>query len=79
MFYVENQSVVQWGVKLEPGCPEDPPVVVADENGKPEEWITENETTSEFAIQMFLFSIKWSEKNPGWASGSLTPPALDVI
>jgi hypothetical protein len=68
VFYVENQSVVRWGVRLSERGQEDPPVVVEDEEA-PGRWRTENASTSEFALQMLVFSAKWSSGNKCWASG----------
>lgn len=68
VFYVENQAVVRWGIHVADLSLEDPPVVVEDVNRRGK-WIMENQSTSEFALEMLVFAVKWSNRNCGWASG----------
>ena len=78
IFYVENQAVVQWGIRVSDLPLDDPPVFVSsiDECGV---WIEENETTSMFALQMLLFCVKFAKCNPGWGNGCLNEAAIKAI
>lgn len=78
VFYVENQSVVRWGVPLSERGHEDPPVVVEDDES-PGRWLTENASTSEFALQMLVSSAKWSRGNKCWANGGADEAAVRLI
>lgn len=78
VFYVENQSVVRWGVQLSEQGHEDPPVVVEDDEA-PGQWRTENASTSEFALQMLVLSAKWSRGNKCWANGGADEAAVRLI
>ncbi|MCP5119835.1 MAG: SMI1/KNR4 family protein, partial [bacterium] len=67
VFLIENQSVVDWGIR-EAACGlEDPPVFVssADDSGQ---WIQENPSVSEFALQFLASCVKWSSSR-WWATG----------
>ena len=52
--YCENQGVVHWGIKPDDLQLPDPPVYLNDDgmHGEPQALIRENETLSEFALQM---------------------------
>lgn len=78
VFYVENQSVVRWGIPLQTLAHNDPPVVVESADS-PVRWIDENATTSEFALQMLVFSSKWSDGNRYWANGAADGKAVRLI
>jgi len=55
-FYYENQGVVTWGIKPDDLHLPDPPVYLNDSgmHNEPQELIRENETLSEFALQMAI-------------------------
>lgn len=78
IFYIENQSVVRWGVPLSERGQDDPPVVVEDDEPLGG-WRTENASTSEFALQMLVFSAKWSSRNECWASGATDEAVVSLI
>ena len=78
IFYVENQSVVRWGVRLDDFAIEDPPVVI-DWYDNSLVWPIESPSVSEFAIQMFCSCLKWSSENQGWANGLAPPDAVAAI
>ncbi|MBX7223642.1 MAG: SMI1/KNR4 family protein [Blastocatellia bacterium] len=66
--YIENQAVVEWGIRRADLDRDDPPVFVSDieEQGL---WHRQNPTVSEFALQMFVFQLKWSNRNRCYANG----------
>jgi hypothetical protein len=78
VFYVENQSVVRWGIRQSERGQDDPPVVVEDDES-PGRWLTENGSTSEFALQMLVFSAKWSSRNTCWANGGADEDVVRLI
>ena len=69
--YSENQGVVWWGIKPEDLHLPDPPVYLNDDelHEGPRELIQENDTVSEFALQMTICELLVSRCFP---SGSLT-------
>jgi hypothetical protein len=78
IFYMENQAVVRWGIRVADHQSEDPAVFVssADEPGV---WIEEDGSTSLFALQMLIYCIKWSSDNRCWANGCPTDLALGAL
>ncbi|MBA2682168.1 MAG: hypothetical protein H0U76_27720 [Ktedonobacteraceae bacterium] len=57
IFYLENQSVVAWGIALNDLGSPDPPVSVDlgyASHGRAHQWVEENRTVSEFLFQMVL-------------------------
>lgn len=73
---VENQGVVEWGIRVQDLALEDPPVVVSDSQGD-KAWLVESATTSGFAIQFALMSVKWAA--PHSANGQGTDEAFAAI
>jgi hypothetical protein len=51
--------------------------VVEDES--PGQWLTENASMSEFALQMLVFSAKWSSGNKYWANGGADEATIRLI
>jgi hypothetical protein len=78
VFYVENQCVVRWGVRLSESNREDPPVVVEDDDS-PGRWLLGNASISEFALQMLVSSTKWSRRNRCWANAGVDEAAVRLI
>jgi hypothetical protein len=78
VFYVENQSVIRWGIRLSDVRQDDPPVVVEDDESRGQ-WLTENTTTSEFALEMLVFAAKWSKTNKCWGNGGANEAAVRLI
>ncbi len=60
VFYIENQTVVHWGIRLSDLGLVDPPVYVQS-GDEDDVWIQQNPSISEFALQMFVFCIEF-----GW-------------
>ncbi len=78
IIYVENQAVVQWGIRLSDLGQEDPPVFVSDDEVE-NAWHLENESVTEFALQTFVSNLKWSRQNRCYASSAGNPKVLQVI
>ncbi len=78
VFYVENQSVVRWGIPEESLRLDDPPAVI-ESMDQSNHWIQENGQLSEFAVQMALFTVKFSPESRCWANGSANPDAFELI
>ncbi|MEO6888651.1 MAG: hypothetical protein ABI456_05685 [Ktedonobacteraceae bacterium] len=71
IFYLENQSVVAWGIALSDLGSPDPPVSVDLDyalHGRAHQWVEENGTVSEFLLQMAvhetLFTSTFSGNAP---------------
>jgi hypothetical protein len=73
VFAVENQGVVQWGLRVDEG--DDPPVMVSEEEG----WVVESPTTSAFALHFALLNVKWSKAVAYRANGQAPDEALAAI
>jgi hypothetical protein len=67
VFMMEHQNVVEWGIRSVDLTVEDPPVYVSSVDN-PKVWLKENDTVSEFALQMFAYCLKWSNKCRWWAN-----------
>jgi hypothetical protein len=83
VFYIENQSVVRWGIPLSERFDNDPSVVVESVD-RQNQWLIENSSTSEFALQMLLSAFKWrfGDRDRGegfWANGAINEAALQII
>lgn len=78
IIYVENQSVVKWGIPLEMMGGDDAPVYVSDPED-PDEWIEETPGISVFALSQMLLAVKFSEKTFYSANGQATDGALAAI
>lgn len=78
IFYIENQCVVRWGIRLSELDLADPPVVIESDEA-PRGWLTENTSISEFALQMLVFSVKWSKRNRCWANGGADEAAVRQV
>jgi len=78
IFYVENQSVVQWGIRIGDLVLDDPKVVIDGPDGD-STWRRESPSLSEFALQMFLHCLQWSDKNRGWTSGPARRGVVRVL
>ena len=76
--YVENQSVVRWGIRRGDLDEDDPPVFVSDVDDR-SVWHLENGSVTEFALQMFASNLKWSRHNRCDANGAGNLEALRVI
>jgi hypothetical protein len=70
IFYVENQGVVRWGIRVADLSSDDPPVFVSSADGSGQ-WTDENDTTSEFAIQMLVSCVRWADGHTGSANGAI--------
>lgn len=77
-FYMENQAVVQWGIRVGDLPLEDPPVLVSDEAGSGG-WFAENDTLSEFALQFAVLNAKWSDAVRFRGNGRLADDGLLAI
>ncbi len=75
---VENQGVVEWGVRVSDLALDDPPVVVSDPSGA-KGWLVEADTTSRFALMSAATNAKWSDGVGFRANGQLTDVALAAI
>jgi hypothetical protein len=78
VFMVENQSVVEWGIRSVDMTANDPPVFVSSVDD-PKVWLKENDTVSEFALEMFAYCLKWSDKCRWWANALVGPNVLDLV
>lgn len=78
VFLTENQEVVEWGISIADHQMEDPPVYVTSVDDS-NVWFKENESISEFALQMFAFGLKWSKKVRWWANAHVTFNVLECI
>ena len=67
VFLIENQNVVEWGVRIDELGLVDPPVYVSSVDTE-SSWLKENDSVSEFALQMFVYCLKWSNKCRWWAN-----------
>lgn len=76
--YVENQSVVRWAIPLSGQSDDDPPVVVESVDAS-EHWFDDYASLSEFALQMLVFSGKWSDANRFSAAGAADEAVLRQI
>ena len=72
---VENQSCAFWGIPIAEIDNDDPPVFVDKSS---DSWSLENETTTEFALQMLAYNIKWSD-GTCWANGCGDHSALELV
>jgi hypothetical protein len=82
VFYVENQAVVEWGIRVEDLALPDPPVVLLDRGaGVIEEGLALviNDSVSQFALQMFLHNVKSSTALFSRSSGPGTAAAHIAI
>lgn len=73
---VENQSCAFWGIPVGEIHNDDPPVFV-DMSARGD-WVRENSTTTEFALQMLAYNIKWSD-DMCWANGCADHAALELV
>jgi hypothetical protein len=78
IIYVENQAVVQWGIRRGDLGQDDPPVFVSDDEVE-NSWHLENESVTEFALQAFVSNLKWSRHNRCYANGAGNSKVLQVI
>jgi len=78
VFMVENQDVVEWGIHSPDMTAEDPPVYVSSVDDA-NVWQKENDTVSEFALQMFVSCLKWSDKCRWWANAYVGPGVLECV
>ena len=78
VFMIENQNVVEWGIHIDDLAIDDPPIYVTSVD-EPNIWLKENDSVSEFALQMFAYCLKWLEKGRWWANAYVTPDVLDCI
>jgi len=78
VFLIENQDMVEWGIRADEIGLDDPPVYLslADD---PKVWIRENDSVSEFALQMFAYCLKWSNKSRWWANAYVAPDVLKCV
>jgi len=80
VFHVENQWVVEWGIQVDDLALDDPPVWLDDSglHDTPQEPIRENDTVSEFALQMVVFeTIIRPQVLQGYSRGASL--ALDTV
>lgn len=77
-FLIENQHVVEWGVRVDDLTIDDPPVYVTTVDA-PSVWLQENDSLSEFAIQMLAYCLKWSGKRRWWANAYVMPDVLKRV
>ncbi len=77
IFYVENQSVVKWGIPTDKLAVEDPPVVVESVDHA-DEWIMQTDNLSKFAIYMFAYTLAFADNN-AWIYGYAKPPLIQSI
>jgi hypothetical protein len=84
--YEEGDGVVQWGIRLKDIEMPDPPVCM--DNSEPfcralahQEWIPENPTFSEFALQMLVMETLTSSRYYcwGWAEPAVLPQILSQL
>jgi hypothetical protein len=78
VFIVENQNVVEWGIRSEDLSEEDPPIYVSSADD-PGEWLKESETVSDFALQMFAYCLKWSDTCRWWANADVSPNVVECV
>ncbi|MEM8535721.1 MAG: hypothetical protein AAGF95_33150 [Chloroflexota bacterium] len=77
-FMVENQHVVEWAICVDDSGLDDPPVYVSSAD-TPNLWHRANNTVSEFALQMMVSCLKWSDTCRWWANGYVLIDALDRV
>jgi hypothetical protein len=80
VFHVENQWVVEWGIQVDDLDLDNPPVWLDDSglHDTPQEPIRENDTLSEFALQMVVFeTITRPQVLQGYSRGASL--ALDTV
>ena len=73
---VENQSCAFWGIPVAELPLDDPPVFV--DKSTRGQWVRENDTTSEFALQWLAFNVKWSDAIC-WANGGVSESAVELV
>ena len=78
VFLIENQAVVEWGIRLEDLRLDDPAVYVTSVDN-PNTWFKENDSFSDFTLQMFACCLKWSGKCRWWADAYVTLAVLDCV
>jgi hypothetical protein len=59
VFFIENQGAFEWGIQLQDLLHPDPPVNIFNLGASP---LQENDTLSEFALQMALYAVKFSNQ-----------------
>ena len=74
-FYIENQAVTCWGLRLEDLSHDDPPVVVQD---KHETWVVQSPTLSEFTLHLFAYEVQFG-KQLAYIHGLAHPPCVERI
>lgn len=72
---IENQDVVEWGIRRDEIGSDDPPVYVSSVDD-PNVWLKENDSLSLFALQWFAYCLKWSNKCRWWANAYVSPDIL---
>lgn len=77
-FMVENQHVVEWAICVDDLVSDDPPVYVSSAE-TPNLWHRANDTVSEFALQMLVSCLKWSDTCRWWANGYAPVDTLDQL
>lgn len=78
IFLIENQDVVEWGIRADDLGLDDPPVYSSSVDD-PKVWLRENDSISEFALQMFAYCLKWSNKNRWWANAYVASDILECV
>jgi len=80
VFHSENQQVVEWGIQADDLDLDNPPVWLDDSglHDTQQEPIRENDTLSEFVLQMVVFeTIVWPQVLQGYSRGASL--ALDTV
>ena len=77
-FMVENQHVVEWAICIDDGGLDDPPVYVSSAD-TPNLWHRATNTVSEFALQLLVSCLKWSDTCRWWANGYAPVNTLDQL
>ena len=75
VFVVENQGVVEWGIRRDEMGGDDPPVYVSSVDD-PNVWLKENDSLSAFVLQWFAYCLKWSNQCRWWANAYVSQEVL---
>jgi hypothetical protein len=59
-FFIENQAVTAWGVRISDLGPDDPAVVTRNAQNQ---WVEQNPQISAFALHMFAYAVQFSAKS----------------
>jgi hypothetical protein len=78
VFLIENQDVVEWGMAVDDLGMDDPPVFVTSLDDE-SIWLRENDSISEFALQLFASNLKWSNNTQWWANAYVSPNVVDKV